>query len=140
MKVFNKEKVVLNKIQNIMDGYSSARTDDEMLASIYQTLSDYNSGKRYYHKLDGMTEDHVKQHYAHFDNPCYYTEVKEESKTKEYIIGHDVAQVIHEMSKKIDHINEGVGILVLNSAVELIDRGNIKPDELMKILFESLKE
>lgn len=44
------------------------------------------------------------------------------------------------MYKKIDHINEGVGILVLNSAVELINRGNIKPDELMKILSESLKE
>lgn len=139
MKVFNKEKVVLNKIQMIMDGYSNDKTDEQMLASIYQVLSDYNSGKRYYHKLDGMTEDHVKKHYGYFDNDNYYTEVKEDE-IKEHIIEHDVAQVIHEMSKKIDHINEGIGILVLNSAVELIDRGNIKPDELMKILFESLKE
>lgn len=77
MKVFNKEKVVLNQIQTIMDCYSNDKTDEQILATIHQVLSDYNSGNRYYHKFDGMTEDCVKKHYSHFYNGNHYTEVKE---------------------------------------------------------------
>lgn len=144
MKVFNKEKVVLSKIIDVLEsGRIEGLTDESSNIAHYNTIvniiKEYKEGGKYYHRLDGILEEHIKKNYAHFNNNNYYTEVKEESETKENIIEHDVAQVIHEIYKNVCHINEGVGILVLNSAVGLIDRGNIKQDELMKILFEGLK-
>lgn len=44
------------------------------------------------------------------------------------------------MSIKLDSIEEGIGILLLEIAVEVVQKVEIKPDELMKILFEGLKE
>ena len=44
------------------------------------------------------------------------------------------------MSIKLDSIEEGIGILLLERSVEVVQKCEIKPDELMKILSESLKE
>ena len=36
------------------------------------------------------------------------------------------------MSIKLDSIEEGIGIILLERAVEVVQKGNIKPDELIK--------
>ena len=145
VKVFNKEKVVLNKIIDVLEsgfGLTDSMSELAHIRQIRDIINDYELGSRYYHKLDGMPEDHVKKNYAHFESDKYYSEVEVEVSPEEenrveidlYKVIQEVINTMKDMRKELDHVSQGVELIVSDIAMKLIMFGDITDEDIMEVL------